>query len=90
MTKIELSTLTAKATGLSQNQAKAILESILDQVTKTLKKEGRFALAGLGIFEVVRRAKRIGRNPRTGEEVTIKPHKAVKFKVAKVFKEAVN
>jgi len=54
-----------------------------------LKKEGRFALAGLGTFEVVKRAKRKGRNPRTGEPVTIKAHKAVRFRPSKTLKDAV-
>jgi len=47
-------------------------------------------LAGLGVFEVVKRAKRKGRNPRTGEEVTVKAHKAVRFRPAKAVKEYVN
>jgi DNA-binding protein HU-beta len=46
-------------------------------------------LSGLGTFEVVKRAKRQARNPRTGEPVAIKAHKAVKFRVAKSLKDLV-
>jgi len=56
---------------------------------KGLKKEGRFALAGLGVFEVVKRANRKGRNPRTGEEMTVKAHKAVRYRPAKALKDYV-
>jgi DNA-binding protein HU-beta len=54
-----------------------------------LKKVGRVDLSGLGTFEVVKRAKRTGRNPQTGESVTIKAHKAVRFRLAKALKDAV-
>ena len=90
MTKTELVNQLAKETGLTKTSAQKALEAILAQTTKTLKKEGRFVLAGLGAFTVVKRAKKKGRNPRTGEPVTIKPHKAVRFRPAKVLKDAVN
>jgi DNA-binding protein HU-beta len=90
MTKIELVAQLAKETGLTKIQAQKVIESFLSQTTKVLKKEGRFALAGLGTFEVVKRAKRAARNPRTGEPVTIKAHKAVRFRPAKILKDAVN
>ena len=90
MTKTEMVDNLAKATGLTKTVAKQVIETILTQTTKTLKKEGRFAMAGLGTFTVVKRAKRTARNPRTGEPVIIKAHKAVKFKPAKVLKDAVN
>jgi DNA-binding protein HU-beta len=90
MTKTELVAALAKETGLAQKQAQQVLETFLANTVKTLKKEGRFALSGLGAFEVVKRAKRKGRNPRTGEPVNIKAHKAVKFKPAKALKDAIS
>jgi len=89
MTKTELVDKLAKDTGLTKTHAKQVIETILAQTTKTLKKEGRFAIAGLGTFEVVKRAKRQGRNPRTGEPVTIKARKAVKFRPSKSLKDAI-
>ena len=90
MTKTELVDNLAQETGLTKALAKQVIETIITQTTKTLKKEGRFALAGLGTFEVVKRAKRAARNPRTGEPVTIKAHKAVRFRPAKALKDVVN
>jgi DNA-binding protein HU-beta len=90
MTKTELVDILARETGLTKVLAKQVLETLLTQTTKILKKEGRFVLGGLGSFTVVKRAKRAARNPRTGEPVTIKAHKAVKFKPAKALKDAVS
>ena len=90
MTKTELTDKLAKETGLTKTSAKQVLEFFIAHTTKTLKKEGRVALAGLGVFEVVKRAKRKGRNPRTGEPVTIKAHKAVRFRPSKTLKDAVS
>jgi len=90
MTKTELIALIAKQAELTKVQAKTVLETIIEASVKGLKKEGRFVLAGLGVFEVVKRAKRTARNPRTGEPLTIKAHKAVKFKPAKAVKDYVN
>ena len=89
MKKTELVAHLAKETDLTKILAQQVIETIVAQTTKTLKKEGRFALAGLGTFEVIKRAKRKGRNPRTGEPVTIKARKAVKFRPSKTLKDAV-
>ena len=89
MNKTELVAQLAKKIDLSKTIAKQVVETILAQTTKTLKKTGRFALIGFGIFEVVKRAKRKARNPRTGEPVTIKAHKAVRFRPSKTLKDAV-
>jgi DNA-binding protein HU-beta len=89
MTKAELIAQVAAESGLTKTAAASVLEALLTAVTKTLKKEGRFVLSGLGTFEVVKRAKRTARNPRTGEPVVIKAHKAVKFRAAKPLKDFV-
>lgn len=90
MTKSELIAHVAQETGLTKVASKEVIDTILNQIVKTLKKEGRFALFGLGIFEVVKRKKRIARNPRTNEPAVVKAHKAVKFKAAKNLKETLN
>jgi DNA-binding protein HU-beta len=90
MTKSELVSQVATETGVSRTTVQKILESVISTTIKTLKKEPRFPIFGLGVFEVVKRPKRKGRNPRTGEPLTVKAHNAVKFKPAKVLKDAVN
>ncbi len=90
MKKSELIAQVAEETGMTKAASKKALEAILSKLTKTLKKEGRFVLSGLGAFEVVKRKKRMARNPQTNEPITVKAHKAVKFKPAKALKDLVN
>ena len=90
MKKMELIQVIAKEAGITQVQAKVALEAILETSTRTLKKQGRFALAGLGVFTVVKRARRKARNPLTNEPLVVKAHKAVKFKPAQSLKTLVN
>lgn len=90
MTKAELIANVSAETGLTKVGAQQVIDALINAATKTLKKEGRFALHGLGVFEVVKRNKRKGRNPRTGEVVTIKARKAIKFKTAKSLKDTIN
>ena len=90
MTKAELIAEVAEETGMTKTAAKQALNSILNHVTRSLKKEGRFAFYGLGVFEVVKRKKKMGRNPRTNEPVPIKPCRAVKFKISKSLKLSLN
>ena len=90
MTKAELIAQVAEETGLTKAATKGAVETVVSNIIKSLKKDGRFAYYGLGVFEVVKRKKRKGRNPRTNEPVMIKAHKAVKFKAAKSLKDSVN
>jgi DNA-binding protein HU-beta len=90
MTKSELIADVAEKTQLSKALVQKILETIITSIIDSLKVDPRFPLYGLGVFEVVKRSKRKGRNPRTGEPLTVKAHKAIKFKPAKAFKDAIN
>jgi DNA-binding protein HU-beta len=83
MTKAELIAGIAKESGLTKADAEKALNSFLEIAKKTLKKEGRLALAGFGSFSVNKRKARTGRNPRTGETIKIKAKKVVKFKAGK-------
>lgn len=89
MTKADLVAAMAKETKLTKADAERTLNSFLDNVSKTLKKEGKLTLTGFGTFEVVKRKKRKGRNPQTGAPITIKAHKVVKFKPGKGLRDKV-
>ena len=78
----------AGASGLS-NATKAV-DSVLGSITGTLKDGGDVRLVGFGTFSVSRRAQTKGRNPRTGEEITIPASNHAKFKAGKALKEALN
>jgi DNA-binding protein HU-beta len=89
MTKAELIEKMAKDAGVAKSVAGKTLESFIEGVTKSLKKGNKVSLVGFGTFQVSKRKARKGRNPRTGETITIKAAKVPKFTAGKVFKEAI-
>ena len=90
MNKVEVSAAIASETGLSRKDAEAAVKAFVDVVTSELQKGEKVQLVGFGTFEVSERAAREGRNPQTGETMTIEASKAPKFKAGKALKDAVN
>lgn len=90
MNKTELIMEMAKETNLSKKDVEAVLKSFVDVVSTELKDGGKVQLVGFGTFEVSERAAREGRNPQTGEAMTIAASKSPKFKAGKALKDAVN
>ena len=74
---------------MAKKQSETILGDFVGLVAKHLKKGDRLRIGGLGIFQVRKRAARMGRNPATGEAIKIKASKKVAFRAAKELKEAV-
>ena len=74
---------------MSKKDAEGILNEVVSLLCKHLKKGDRIRLVGLGIFQVRKRAARMGRNPATGEAIKIKASKKVAFRAAKELKEAI-
>ena len=89
MNKTELVSAMAERLGASKKHSEEALTVALDLITEALAEGEKVQLVGCGSFEVRERAPRIGRNPRTKEEVTIPASKAVQFKSGKVLKRAV-
>jgi len=89
MTKTELITTLAEATGGEKKQSKLFLESLTQIVEKQIRKGGEVPMTGLGKFKVVKRKARMGRNPATGEPIKIPAKTVVKFTVAKNLKDLV-
>lgn len=90
MTKQDLVNFIAEDTGLTKADATRALDSLMKGITEGLKKEGKVALTGFATFEVKQKAAREGRNPRTGETVTIAARKAVAIKAGSKLKDALN
>lgn len=90
MNKAELVAAIADRAGLSKKDAEAALKAFTDVVADELKKGEKIQLVGFGTFEVSERAERVGRNPRTGEEMKIPASKAPKFKAGKALKDMIN
>lgn len=90
MNRTELIAAIATKTELSKKDAEKALKAFTDVVTEELKKGEKIQLVGFGTFEVSERAAREGRNPSTGEAMTIKASKSPKFKAGKALKDMVN
>ena len=90
MNKTELVAAIAAKADISKKDAEAALKAFTDVVGEQLKKGNKIQLVGFGTFEVSKRAKRTGRNPRTGEEMVIPASKSPKFKPGKALKDVVN
>ena len=76
--------------GLSKSMAEGAVDTVLEAITEGLAKEEAVRIAGFGTFATRRRGARTGRNPRTGESVTIAASKAPSFKAGKALRNAVN
>lgn len=72
----------AKGSTLSKRETEDLIDSIFDVLSKSIKKDKRFAYPGFGTFTVRTRKARTGRNPRTGDAIKIKASKTVSFKPA--------
>ena len=90
MNKTELVAAVAEQADISKKDAEKALKAFVDVVTEEMKKGEKVQLVGFGTFEVSERAAREGRNPQTGETMTIAASKAPKFKAGKALKDLVN
>jgi len=89
VTKKEMARAIAEATGIRQTQAEEVVQGVLDGITETLVQEGRVELRNFGVFEVKVRKARKGRNPRTGEKVTVPARRVVTFKPGREMEQRV-
>jgi nucleoid DNA-binding protein len=90
MNKTQLIDAVASDSGLSKADSARAIESLIDMVTRSLKKGEEVSITGFGKFSVVKRAARQGVNPRTGERVKIKASKAPKFSAGAGLKQAIS
>ncbi|WP_142848499.1 HU family DNA-binding protein [Telmatospirillum sp. J64-1] len=89
MNKNDLVAAVANSTGLSKADAVKAVDGVFDSITDALKKGEEVRLVGFGTFNVAERAASEGRNPRTGEKITIPASKQPKFKPGKGLKDSV-
>ena len=76
--------------GFSKKESAEIVETVLETIKKTLERGEKIKISGFGNFVVNQKMERIGRNPQTGEEITIAPRKVLTFKPSQVLKNALN
>jgi len=89
MNKASLIDSLASKTGMTKKAASEALDTILETITDALKKGEKVTITGFGTFEVRHRKARTGRNPQTGEEITIPARNVAAFRAGKSLKESV-
>lgn len=83
MIKLDIVNQVVTRTGISKSKGELAVETVFEAMKRALERGERIELRGFGVFNVRPRKTGIGRNPRTGEEVSIPPGKAVRFKPGK-------
>ena len=89
MNKAELINAAAEKAGLSKKDSEAAINAAIDVIAAALADGDKLQLVGFGAFEVKARAERIGRNPKTKEQISIPASKVPVFKAGKALKDAV-
>jgi len=90
LNKTELVSSVAEKAEITKKEAEKVVSAIFSSIEEALAKGDKVQLVGFGTFEVRERASRTGRNPKTGEEITIAAAKVPAFKPGKALRDAVN
>jgi len=89
LTKAEIATLVHEHVGLSKKESGQIVDSVLDMIRQTLERGEDVKLSGFGHFMVRSKHARRGRNPKTGNEITISSRRVVTFRASHLLKQKV-
>ena len=90
VTRAHLSEAVYQEVGLSRNESAELVELVLAEIADSLAKGDTVKLSSFGSFSVRKKGGRMGRNPKTGEEVPIKPRRGLGFRPSHVLKERIN
>ena len=90
VTRAHLSEAVYQEVGLSRNESAELVESVLDEIASSLVKGDSVKVSSFGSFQVRQKGGRVGRNPKTGEEVPIQPRRVLVFRASHVLKERIN
>ena len=90
MTKAALSEAVFREVGLSRDESGKLVASVLDQISGSLSRGSNVKISSFGSFAVREKSLRMGRNPKTGDEVPILPRRVVVFRASHVLKDRIN
>ena len=90
VTRADLSEAVYQEVGLSRNESAILVESVLSEIADTLTRGETVKISSFGSFSVRQKGQRIGRNPKTGQEVPILPRKVLVFRASNVLKSMIN
>jgi integration host factor subunit alpha len=90
ITRAQLAEAVYSEVGLSRNDSAQLVDVILDEISQAFIRDEMVKLSSFGSFQVRAKGKRIGRNPKTGEEVPIMPRRVLVFRASHVLKDKIN
>ena len=90
VTRAQLTEAVYREVGLSRNESADLVESVLNEITDALSEGETVKISSFGSFFVRKKGQRIGRNPKTGEEVPILPRSVLMFRPSHVLKNKIN
>jgi integration host factor subunit alpha len=89
LTRMDLSEAVFREVGLSRNESAQLVETVLDHMSDALVKGEQVKISSFGTFSVREKSARVGRNPKTGEEVPINPRRVLTFRPSHLMKDRV-
>jgi integration host factor subunit alpha len=89
LTRAQLAESVYQEVGLSRSESASLVDAILGEISQSLLKEGSVKISSFGTFTVRQKGRRVGRNPKTGEEVPILPRRVLVFRASQALKERV-
>lgn len=90
VTRAQLAEAVYAEVGLSRNDSAQIVDVILEELSQALIRDEAVKLSSFGSFQVRSKGERVGRNPKTGQEVAIKPRRVLVFRASHVLKDKIN
>ncbi len=90
VTRADLAEAVYQEVGLSRNESADLVEAILSEISGSLVRGENVKISSFGSFLVRDKGRRIGRNPKTGEEVSIEPRRVLSFRASQVLKDRIN
>src|SRR5713101_8077709 len=90
VTRAQLSEAVYQEVGLSRNESAELVETVLNEISDALTRGEMVKISSFGSFGVRKKGKRIGRNPKTGQEVPINPRRVLVFRASHVLKDQIN
>jgi integration host factor subunit alpha len=90
LTRADLADAVVRKIGLPRNESQELVELVLGEISTTLARGENVKLSSFGSFGVRDKGRRIGRNPKTGEEVPITPRRVLVFRPSNIMKDRIN
>ncbi|MEL6234550.1 MAG: integration host factor subunit alpha [Pseudomonadota bacterium] len=90
LTRLDLTEAVYREVGLSRNESAQLVENVLELMSDALVRGETVKISSFGTFNVRSKNRRIGRNPKTGEEVPIEPRRVLVFRASHIMKDKVN